>query len=82
MDGAARLGEAGAQPGRLGLGGDHAREVRQQAGVDVEQPPFVVAHEARREDAHEARQHDQRRVAVGVVAVDALHQRRVKRLAA
>jgi hypothetical protein len=37
-------------------------ERRQQGGVDVEQPPFEMRDEGGREDAHEARQHHQRRL--------------------
>jgi hypothetical protein len=43
------------------------RMERQQGRVDVQQPPGVVAHEAGREDAHEAGQDHE----VGGVRVDA-----------
>ena len=51
---------------------------RQQAGVNVEQPPRVAGHETGRENAHEASQRHQR----GLVRVHRLRQRGVKRLAA
>ncbi len=51
-----------------------ARKGRQQRGVDVEQAPGVVLHEIRPQNAHKARQQHQRRAAVGIEAVDGLHQ--------
>ena len=52
-----------------------AGERGQQRRVDVEHAALVARHEFRRQDAHEAGQHDQ----VGRVAVDGLGQRRVER---
>jgi len=50
------------------------RERRQQRRMDVEHPARVARHELRRQDAHEAGQHDQ----VRRMAVDRLGQRRVE----
>jgi len=58
------------------LVGVQAGESGQQAGVDVDQPAFVVLNEPGREDAHEAGQHHQRRP----VAVDFGHQRGIEGL--
>jgi len=51
---------------------------RQQRGVDIDEPAAVVRDKARGQNAHEPGQHHQRRR----VGVDALHQCRVKALAA
>ena len=50
---------------------------RQQRGMDIHQAPFVVAHEAFAEDAHEAGQHDK----IGRKTINARRQRRIKSLA-
>ena len=54
-----------------------ARKGRQQRRMDVEQPSGVARHEARREDAHEAGQHHQRRR----MRIDRIGQRRIESLA-
>ena len=57
------LGHAGGQ--RLGMRGQAGKQ-RQQRRVDIQHAAGVVLDERRRQDAHEAGQHDQ----VGRVAVD------------
>ena len=53
------------------------REARQQRRMNVQHAPGVMIDEARRQDAHEARQHDQ----VGREAVDDLRQGGVETVA-
>ena len=53
------------------------RESRQQRGVDVQQAAAIARHEAGRQHAHEAGQHDQRRL----MRVDCLRQRGFEGLA-
>ena len=56
------------------LMGVQTSESRQQAGMDVHQPPVIVRHKRRCEDAHEPCQHHQR----GVEVVYLRHQRGIK----
>ena len=51
-----------------------AGKSRQQRGVNIEQPPGVMGHKSRAQDAHEARQQHQR----GLVAVNGLDECRIK----